>query len=99
MWKGRSLYTKQAVWYHDFLWLRTPCSGLGWMEDFGELITLETTTHPWVWWSLGLRRGVWDYNFFHLWFLVIFYSREVLVTMLLCRGDNLHHHHRHQGYG
>ena len=52
------------------------------MEDFGELITLETTTHPWVWWSLRLGRGLWDYKLFHLWLLVIFYSRKVLATLL-----------------
>ena len=55
------------------------------MEDFGELITLETTTHPWVWWSLRLGKGLWDYKLFHLWFLVILYGREVLVALLLYR--------------
>ena len=65
------------------MWLRVPCSGLGWMEDFGELIGLETTTHPWVWWLLGLGSGLRDYMLLHLWFLVICDGRWVLAALLL----------------
>ena len=51
-----------------------------------ELIALGTTTHSWVinWWSLPVGRRLWDHKFFHLMFLAILYSSEVLATLLLC---------------
>ena len=40
---------------------RTPCSIVKWVEVFGELIALGTTTHFWVIrWSLHMWRGLWD---------------------------------------
>ena len=57
---------------------------MGWMEVFWEFISLETTTHPWVWWSLRMGRRLWDHKLFHLRFQAILYSSEVLATLLLC---------------
>ena len=53
------------------------------MGSFGEPIALENLIHPLVWWLLGLRSGLRDYVFIHLWFLAVYHGRRVLVAFLL----------------
>ena len=65
------------------MWLKIPYSGLGLMGNFGEPIALENLIHPLVWWLLGLRSGLRDYVFIHLWFLAVYHGRRVLAALLL----------------
>ena len=53
------------------------------MGSFGEPIALENLIHPLVWWLLGLRSGLRDYVFIHLWFLAVYHGRRVLAALLL----------------
>ena len=65
------------------MWLKIPYSGLGWMGNFGELVALESPTHIWVRWLMGLESGLRDYMLLHLWFLAICDGRRVLAALLL----------------